>query len=283
MVFDETGPAPDRAFWLLSDETRIAILRALWAADEKPVSFTDLRERVGNPNSGQFNYHLDKLQDHFVSKTDDGYEISQAGREVVRAVHAGSITDQPQLDPAPINGDCVECGASLVVRYNQYGIIECLECGETVMWNEFPPAGLAERTSTEFAAAFDEWIRSRFHLAMDGICPNCATAMTTTINTGTDGDISTTHQCENCKYQARAPLFGHIIRHPAVISFYYDRGIDIISATYWELQDYAREFEEVVVTEDPWTARVIIEADGDQLTLTLDDQLIVVDVDLSTK
>jgi hypothetical protein len=49
------------------------------------------------------------------------------------------------------------------------------------------------------------------------------------------------------------------------------------------LQDYAREFEDVVVTEDPWTARVTIEADGDQLTLTLDDQLIVVDVELPTK
>jgi predicted RNA-binding Zn-ribbon protein involved in translation (DUF1610 family) len=283
MDSDETDPAPDRAFWLLSDETRIAILRALWAADEKPVSFTDLRERVGNPNSGQFNYHLNKLRDHFVLKADGGYELSQAGREVVRAVHAGSITDQPQVDPAPTDGHCVECGASLVVRYDEYGIIECSDCGETVMWNEFPPAGLTDRTPTEVAETFDEWTRSRFHLAMDGICPNCATAMTTTIHTGTDGDVSTTHQCGNCNYEARAPLFGHVIRHPAVVSFYHAHGIDILSATYWELQAYAREFEEDVVTDDPWTARVTIEADGDQLHLTLDDQLSVVDVEKSTK
>lgn len=279
MAADETEPAPDRAFWLLSDESRIAILRALWAADKNPVSFTDLRERVGNPNSGQFNYHLDKLQDHFVSKTDDGYELSQVGREVIRAVHAGSITEQPKLDPNPIDGNCVECGASLIVRYDEYGIVECSDCGETVMWNEFPPAGLTERLPTEVAATFDEWTRARFHLAMDGICPNCATEMATTIHTDTDGDVSTTHRCENCKYEARAPLFGHVIRHPAVVSFYYERGIDIMLASYWELQDYAREFEEEVVTDDPWTARVTIEADGDQLHLTLDDQLVVVDVE----
>ncbi len=232
MGSDKTGPTPDRAFWLLSDKTRIAILRALWAADQKPVSFTDLRERVGNPNSGKFNYHLNKLRDHFVLQADDGYELSQAGREVVRAVHAGSITDQPQVGPAPIDGHCVECGASLVVRHDEYGIIECSDCGETVMWNEFPPAGLTDRTPTEVAMTFDEWTRSRFHLAMDGICPNCATAMTTTIHTGTDGDVSTTHQCGNCNYEAQAPLFGHVIRHPAVVSFYHAHGIDILSATY---------------------------------------------------
>jgi hypothetical protein len=67
----DAAPAdPERAFWLLSDETRINILEALWAASNEPLSFTALRARVGNPNSGQFNYHLGKLKGHFVSNGD---------------------------------------------------------------------------------------------------------------------------------------------------------------------------------------------------------------------
>ncbi|WP_267643675.1 winged helix-turn-helix domain-containing protein [Haloarchaeobius amylolyticus] len=278
----ESDAAPELAFWLLSDETRVAILRALWETGDRPVSFSDLRERVGNPNSGQFNYHLGKLREHFVAKGEDGYELTQAGREVVRAVLAGTLTEQPQVDRAEIDGHCVECGGTLVVRYDEYGIVECSACGETVMWNEFPPAGLSGRSPGAVAAAFDEWTRSRFHLAMDGICPNCAGEMSMTVEGDPDaGGVSSHHRCGNCKYEARAPLFGHVVRHPAVVSFYYDRGIDVADLPYWELQALAREFDETVSTEDGWTATVTIEADDESLRLTLDDSLAVTTVDWS--
>lgn len=279
MESDEAAADPEQAFWLLSDETRVAILRALWESSDNTISFSELRERTGNPNSGQFNYHLGKLQEHFISKDEDGYKLTQAGREVVRAVLAGSITDQPHIDAAPIDGYCVECGASLVVRYDEYGIIECSECGETVMWNEFPPAGLAGRMPEEVAAAFDEWTRNRFHLSMDGICPNCASEMSAEILDDLDeGSASINHRCVNCKYEARVPLFGHVIRHPAVVSLYYERGIDVSDMPYWELRTLARDFDETVLTEDPWSASITIEVDDECLRLTLDDQLEVTDV-----
>jgi DNA-binding transcriptional ArsR family regulator len=47
MGTDEAPADPERTFWLLSDETRTAILRALWEASDGPLSFTELRERVG--------------------------------------------------------------------------------------------------------------------------------------------------------------------------------------------------------------------------------------------
>jgi DNA-directed RNA polymerase subunit RPC12/RpoP len=194
-------------------------------------------------------------------------------------VLAGSITDQPRLDASPIDGQCVECDAGLVVRYDEYAVVECPECGETVMWNEFPPAGLADRTPRGVAAAFDEWTRTRFRLAMEGICPSCAAGTTTEIVVDEDGDVSTTHRCENCRYEARAPLFGHVIDHPAVVSFYYERGVDVTDLPYWELQALARDYEEAVLTEDPWTASVTVEAEGDRLRLTLDDRLEVTAAD----
>jgi hypothetical protein len=284
MGTDEEAADPERAFWLLSDETRIAILRALWAASDDSLSFTDLRARVGNPNSGQFNYHLGKLRGHFVSKGEAGYALTQAGREVVRAVLAGSLTEQPHLEATAIDGHCPECGAALVVRYDEYGVIECSGCESTVMWNEFPPAGLAGRDPEAVAMAFDRWTRNRFYLAMDGVCPNCAGEMAVVVSEDADeGGPATDHRCQNCRYEARVPLFGHVIRHPAVVSFFYERGIDVTDLPYWELRSLARDFDEALRTDDPWTATVTVSADDASLRLTLDERLEVTDVETTVR
>ncbi|WP_436927806.1 winged helix-turn-helix domain-containing protein [Halosimplex amylolyticum] len=71
-------------FTLLSDETRVRILAALADADREAVCFSDLRGRVGMADSGQFNYHLDRLRGDLVAKTDDGYALTEAGRAVAR-------------------------------------------------------------------------------------------------------------------------------------------------------------------------------------------------------
>lgn len=188
MSTDEGGLSPDEAFRLLGDETRLAILRAVWDSDG-PVSFSAIGERVGRPDSGQFNYHINRLRGPFLSQRDGGYRLTQAGREVVRAVLAGTITERPETGPASIDAPCAACGGRLVVRYDEYATIECADCGATAMWNEFPPAGLDGRTPAEVATAFDRWTQRRFRLAMDGICPNCAAETTTTlVAPGVDGD-----------------------------------------------------------------------------------------------
>lgn len=280
----ERTKSPEEAFWLLGDQTRVDILRAVWEAPEEPVTFTEIRERIGTPDSGKFNYHIGKLRGHFLAAGDDGYRLTQAGREVVRAVVAGTITDRPDTDPEPIDADCVECSGPLQVRYDDRARIECSDCGATVMWNEFPPAGLEGRSPGELARAFDRWTQRRFRLAMDGVCPSCASEMATTIEhsdvaEAEDADIATNHRCTNCDYRARVPLFGHVLTHPAVVSFFHDRDVDIAALPYWRLQSLARSFTERVVGEDPWLAEVEVEADGDRLVLTLDEELAVVEVD----
>lgn len=47
------------------------------------LSFTELRERVGVRQGAQFNYHLDKLVGHFVTKTDGGYSLRPTGHRVI--------------------------------------------------------------------------------------------------------------------------------------------------------------------------------------------------------
>lgn len=280
----DAGLSPDEAFWLLGDETRIAILKAIWESPGDAVSFTAIRERVGSPDSGGFNYHLDKLRGHFVRQAEDGYRLTQAGRQVIRAVFAGTVTDNPGHPASPIGVDCPDCDGSLVVRYEEYGAIECGDCGGTVMWNEFPPAGLAGRTPREFAETFDRWTRHRFRLAMQGICPNCASDMRLSMDGREQsevGDTSTKYVCSNCQYQARVPLFGHAVFHPAVVSFYYDRGIDITAVPYWRLRNIGRSMTETVVSSNPWRVSIEIEEDGDRLELTLNQDMDVVGVDVT--
>ncbi|NIS32577.1 MAG: helix-turn-helix domain-containing protein, partial [Actinobacteria bacterium] len=66
MATDEPGAdagfmAPDAAYGLLGSEPRIGILQALGEAD-RPVTFSELKERVDVDDSGRFNYHLSKLE-----------------------------------------------------------------------------------------------------------------------------------------------------------------------------------------------------------------------------
>jgi hypothetical protein len=117
---------------------------------------------------------------------------------------------------------------------------------------------------------------------MEGVCPSCASEMTVEkLDDPDDAAPSTDHRCRNCTYEARVPLFGHVIRHPAVVSFFHERGTDIANAPYWELRTLAREFEETVLDDDPWTARITITADDARLRVTLDERLAVTDVELS--
>lgn len=75
---------PTDALAVLGDETRVAILRALAAAEE-PLPFTELRERAGVDDPGRFNYHLSTLREYFVREIDGGYALGEAGSRVVTA------------------------------------------------------------------------------------------------------------------------------------------------------------------------------------------------------
>ena len=89
--------APDESFALLGNETRVRILVALADADDA-LHFSTLHDRVDLRDSEQFNYHLDRLVGHFVDRTDDGYELRQAGSRVVEAILSGAVTEDPVLE-----------------------------------------------------------------------------------------------------------------------------------------------------------------------------------------
>lgn len=96
--------SPEEAFALLGNETRIAIVDALGDADGS-LSFSDLRSAVGVRDSGLFNYHLSKLLGAFVERTDDGYELSEAGVHAYESILDGSFGDRRRTETSETDGD----------------------------------------------------------------------------------------------------------------------------------------------------------------------------------
>lgn len=212
--------SPDEAFTVLGNETRMAILQTLLEADG-PLSFSDLRVGVAMSDSGQFNYHLSKLDDHFIEKTNQGYVLRQAGRRVVEAVLSGAITESPLLEPTPIDFECLLCGAPIEVSYAQERLeLFCTECpgiyggsGRVAMPDapeqaaptenerapgtfgyigklQFPPAGLRDRTPEELLDAASTWTHLELFSAAHDICPRCSAVVDHSVSVCDSHDAS---------------------------------------------------------------------------------------------
>jgi len=66
------GTAPDDAFSVLGNETRVEILHVMAeqtgrVTEQETLSFSEIYDNVDVRDSGQFSYHLDKLLDHYQS------------------------------------------------------------------------------------------------------------------------------------------------------------------------------------------------------------------------
>ena len=313
-VPSETGrsdpSAANDAFQLLSDETRLGILQALWEAydpaDERPMGFTELRERVGVEDPGRLNYHLNKLLDHFVRRTEDGYELADSGKRIVRMLLSGTAIDDPKIEPVAVDISCWYCGGQPEWSYREgWRYIECTNCDArcvesfppgVISKTEFPPSGLRGRTPNEINEADRVWGTHRRASVMDGVCPECAGRMPVgSIQICKDhqpdwkeyqfceacGSIFwmlVSHVCEGCKYRWRMPTLFYPTRQPAVIAFYHEHGIEFDLATY-EHRARLLDFEEELLSEEPLRIRISIPSDDEALRLTYDERMEVVDVD----
>ena len=203
-------------FELLGNETRLSLLVALWEAyepfaDDNTMSFSELRNQVGVRDSGQFNYHLDKLVGRFVEKSDDGYELRRAGHRIVRSTIASAGVEDSPRERSEIGIVCPFCDAPTAVTYQEDWLyIVCTECdgffeGEDrprgmLSGTEFDPAGLANRTAEEQWRA--GWLagKNAMQLAVEGVCNECSGPMEHSI------DICEIHAtegvCDNCDRQS---------------------------------------------------------------------------------
>jgi len=281
---------PEEAFSLVAEEKRFAIVEALWEAEDGSLSFSALREAVGIRDSGQFNYHLDKLTGSFVRKTDDGeYALRHAGARVVGSILSGGYTRAATVDPIPVDGDCPECGGGLVAGYEEETArIECDDCGLALVSFDVPPGILDGYDRERYPAVFDRWIKSTLFETLSGFCWLCTGRLHPTVTelddesgpAGAGSLFDVEFTCERCGDTSHSALGATALDHPALISFAHDHGIDVWRTPVWKL-DWLVTAEASVVAEDPLRARVTYDLDGERLELTVDDDLAVVSAERS--
>lgn len=297
------GLSPDEAFAILGDETRLQILRVL-GETEGPLTFSELYSRTDYDRTPNFNYHLMKLVDHFVEKTDEGYVLRRTGRRVVEAVLSGAVTDAPVVKRTPVDTPCFLCGGQMEVSYREERLaIYCTDCGGTRSESSdtvdgpteaagdiiggvgLPPAGVHGRTPTELLRAAEIWSVAHGQATTRSVCPRCSAPIDRTVRVCEDHDatdgrcdacgqrfaVTTAVNCTNCIFDGESVFTSYLLGTTEVMAFLLDHGIDPIQPEAFHLSEY----EETVLSVDPFEARFTFTADNETLTLTIDDDLSV--------
>jgi len=302
-----TTLSPDAAFALVGNDTRIQILQTLGEADG-PLVFSDLYEQVEYDTTANFNYHLDKLEGHFVQKTDEGYALREPGRRVVQAILSGAVTDDPVLEPTTVDFRCRHCDTPVEVSYNRGKMrLSCTECGgnfdesryppgreldaDAVYGNlanlSLPPAGVKGRTAAGILRAAATVAHLDILAATSDVCPRCSAPVEhTVVSVCEDHDASEglcdqcDHRnairvrfwCTNCIYERTTAAMMALLDAPELLAFVGEHGLN----TTADGIEWGWYYDEEVLSTDPFKARFTFTIDDDMLTLTVDDDLNVV-------
>lgn len=304
---EESGTiSPEEAFSVLGDETRLQILQTLGEAED-PLAFLELFDRVEYDDTANFNYHLKQLNGHFVRKTDEGYVLQHAGRRVMGAILSGAVTDSPELERTPVDAPCFLCGGPMEVSYREERLSAyCTDCGGTRNESSdtvrgpteaagdiigsvgLPSAGVHGRTPRELLRAAEIWSVAHGQATARGVCPRCSAPIDRTVRVCEDHDakdgccetcgqrfaVTTAVSCTNCIISGESAFSSYLLGTTEVMAFLIDHGIDPIRPEAFHLSEY----EETVLSVDPFEARFTFTADDETLTLTVDDDLSVVAV-----
>lgn len=295
---------PDDAFSVLGNETRMDIVRTLGDA-RAPLPFSELNERVGVSDSGQFNYHLDQLTGHFLEQREEGYALTRAGERVVEAILSGAVTEAPVLEPSLVDEVCQFCGGPVGITYEEEQVtVYCTECAGVYGANIgpenhghlgtffLPPAGVKDRSPTEVLRAASIWGGLATMAAVSGVCPRCSAPIDESVEVCEDhdptgGDCGNCHgryaatvqfDCTNCIYERNGAFGVRLLTHTAFLEFLTAHGINPVIPSSHGAIDVVTNYQEDVVSAEPFEARLTFSANGDTVTFTVADDFSVTDI-----
>lgn len=260
--------AADEAFALVGNETRLRILLELWVAEE-PLTFSELRDRVGMRDSGQFNYHLNRLVGQLVRKktdggtgsTDDsvsgggtgstgdpgrndapGYELTFAGTQIVGSVYSGTFTKEVSVGPVEVDGTCYDCDSRFVAAYeDERAEVRCAECDGQLLSFPVPPVAVEHRDVDRLPLVFDDWMRAQLDLVTAGFCPLCTGPIDVELHPSVPEErefdvLALRFECSRCGQSVESVLGAAFLSNAEVVAFHLDHGIDLSSTPLWDLQ-----------------------------------------------
>ena len=307
MTHQHDAPRPDEPFKSLGNETRLDVLHVLYdhmqrsAARDAALSYSTLRERVGVADKGNFNYHLRQLDDQFVEQRPEGYRLTFAGFEIAKVIDIDAWRSHEPRGPIEIaidpdgettaddlqreretDTETAAVEKSLTATYED-SVVEIRQGERPLFAHAVRPTGAADRDVDELLNVASTLWRHTIDRMLSGICPYCHTTVDRSIDAVDaidegDGDWKHTFSvtCPECgplggSHVAVAPL-----THPAVVSFYWDHGIDIRDRQVWHLP-FVRDDAVTVVSDAPRRRRVDIEHGGERLSVTIGEDVQVLD------
>ena len=265
----------ENAFAALGNEHRIDILRTLVVAvenEESGVPFTELYDRTDIDSSSQFSYHLDRLRNEFVREVDGEYRPTSAGERVVRAVRAGMYTETPSFDPVTVDGLCPACeSTTLRAAYTDPHLqVACSDCGATVVTYDLSPAEAEGRTEIETLRACNRRALREYRTAIAGSCPTCNGLTTVAIEAGPEDGYACVATCSQCDLRLFAPVELPLFGHPAVVSFYWERGVDVTELPLWRLPEFIGDADRRVRDREPLALDITLHHADASLTARID-------------
>lgn len=269
---------------LVSHEARAEMLVALAnrhreAPQEPTLGFAELRKRVGHDDPGNFNYHLQRLTDGLVEKTDEGYELSDVGHQLVGALLSERYDPETELQLPDAELSCVLCDRTATPSYVD-GMLRVECAGPHSLAMNVGPEVLTDRR-VEAAVNVALWkSQLETRLTVEGICPVCDGATHGGLEPGRgDEEPAVVYRavCDRCGCSYRHVVGGCVLDHPAVVSLCYDHGLDVREDAQQVLADHVGT--PAVLDDDPMRVAVEVSVGGDALTLELDETAAVVSVD----
>ena len=277
----------DEAAALVGNELRAGILRVLGETPHEGVSFSELRERVDSDvDSGQFNYHLQKLVGPFVEKRDDGYVLRPPGVALYRAIKAGAFSRSLTVEDFDAGFDCYFCETPVEAAYDDGSFtMTCPGCGHLYARTTLPPSAV-EGDRSELLTRVDQYNRRQISMSADGVCPVCVNPMSLEfLESGAvawaEGaerlDVFCRRACDHCGREQYITVGLALLHHPAVVSFFHDHSVDVTAVPHWELEFVMTDNYLTVRSTDPWTFELDVPCDDETLTLVVDEALQVVE------
>jgi hypothetical protein len=278
------------AFALLSDETRVAILRAVARAQAEldevnagpsELAFSEVYDRVDVDNTSKLSYHLGELTGTFLRKGEDGYSLTHAGERVVRFVVSGNYERPAEFDPVETDGRCPFCGERpLRARlHHQFFLVECPACERPVSNYAVTPAQVRSLAGEELVRSVERKQAMDYAQVRRGVCPQCAGPLSAEVrdideSPFPDADsLLAVDRCRECRRGYTALLTYGVAYHPASVAFHWERGVDIATRGLWTFNDHLYEGRWTAerVATDPAEYEVVLRHDDDALPCRLDE------------
>lgn len=308
-VAETVGEETVEAFEALANETRLAILLALWEArdpgpplsepTDTPLSFSELYDRVEYDTPANFSYHLKKLVGPFVERTEDErYRLTTAAQRLVSTLLAGTLSEYPELEGEPIDDECHRCGGQVVIDYRDKVLSKrcpaCEAAGDDrglISNVHRPAAAMPGRSPSEFWWQTVTWLRYRGLSMAAGSCPDCSGPVSVSLHACPEHEPGVEEPCEECGLfdgvrslfvcdlcanHYRSPGWAPMFASVPVRLFFYEHGVDFLSEPTKRVVDAVRRTE--VRSHDPLLVDLTLELEGDRVEVTLDGEGDVVEV-----